>query len=103
MKAPVRADGGGNDQPGRRAHKSRFLHGQSDRFPTHNGRCPRGQVMPFSRRLRAASAALSARGSGDRQLMLIGDLDEFRDIRTLGRDRTMDIGEEKRGRLPRCH
>jgi hypothetical protein len=35
--------------------------------------------------------------------MLIGDLDKFRDIRFLGRDRVMDIGEEMRGRLTRCH
>src|ERR1700677_4155325 len=35
--------------------------------------------------------------------MLIGDLDESRDIRLLGRNRAVDIGEEKRGRLPRCH
>jgi len=35
--------------------------------------------------------------------MMIGDLDESRDVRLLRRDRTIDIGEEMRGRLTRCH
>src|ERR1700738_1170765 len=52
---------------------------------------------------RGAMTAASARGRCYRQLMLIGDLDELRDIQRLKGDRAMNIGEEKRGSLTRGH